>query len=133
MKTSCCHRIYQHFLLKERMHKSYFPNALRARTMDTRWTRINRELRRARFMSNEGQPQVSCFLIQLAFTLQYHSCMLSNFSPVETISLKIRERPLSWHAKHLLPVFACGSKTRVSSLIQDFNLLHFLTLGLTEL
>ena len=37
--------------------------------------------------------------------------LLSVFSLVETISLKIWERPLSWRAKCSLPVAVRGSKT----------------------
>ena len=47
--------------------------------------------------------------------------LLRIFSPVETISLKIRERPLSWHAKCSLPVCVRGSeqKCRLLKLAND--------------
>jgi len=40
--------------------------------------------------------------------------LLSIFSIGETISLKIRERPLSWRAKCSLPVSVRGSKTSLA-------------------
>ena len=40
--------------------------------------------------------------------------LLSIFSIGETISLKIRERPLSWRAKCLVPVSVRGSKTSLA-------------------
>ena len=42
--------------------------------------------------------------------------LLSIFSPIEIISTKIWETPLSWHAKFYLPVAVRVSKTRVLKL-----------------
>ena len=42
--------------------------------------------------------------------------LLSIFSPLEMISTKIWETPLSWHAKFSLPVAVRVSKTRVLKL-----------------
>ena len=43
--------------------------------------------------------------------------LLSTFSPLGMISIKIWETPLSWHAKCSLPVAVRVSKTRVLKLL----------------
>ena len=42
--------------------------------------------------------------------------LISMFPPLEMISIKIRETPLSWHAKCSLPVAVRVSKTRMLKL-----------------
>jgi len=69
---------------------------------------INRELRHATFLSHGRTPEVYCFSISLVFTLP-HVYFLSLFALVETITLKIWERPMLWLAKCSLPVAVRGS------------------------
>ena len=47
--------------------------------------------------------------------------LLSIFSPLEIISIKIWETPLSWHTKGSLPVAVRVPKTRVLKLPIDFE------------
>ena len=76
----------------------------------------NKELiKHARFSDADGNRKLAVFplltcLHTTAFTL------LSIFSPLEMIGIKIWETPLSWHAKFSLPVAVRVSKTRVLTL-----------------
>ena len=63
----------------------------------------NRELEHATFLNHGRQPEVRLFFHWTSL----HTAtfiLLSIFSLVEAISVKIWERPLSWHAKCSLPV-----------------------------
>ena len=66
------------------------------------------------FLSDGRQLEVSCFPVELVFTLPHLYLFTSIFSLVETIRSKISERPLSWHEKFSLPVSDRGSKTSLA-------------------
>ena len=51
--------------------------------------------------------------------------LVSICSLVETISLKIRERPLTWHAKCSLPFTIRGSRTSRACKLSDMALRRF--------
>ena len=70
-----------------------------------------RELKHATFLSHGRAPEVYCFPIQFICLHTTTFIFLSLFSLVETIRLKIWERPMSWPAKCSLPVAVRGSKT----------------------
>ena len=53
--------------------------------------------------------------------------LLSIFSPLEMISTKIWETPLSWQVKCFFPVAVCVSKTRVLKLPKQTQSLRCLT------
>ena len=64
-------------------------------------------LKYATFLSHEREPEVSCLHTTTIV-------LLGIFSLVETISLKIWEKSLSWHAKYSLPVSVRDSETSIA-------------------
>ena len=63
-----------------------------------------------RFWATDGHQKCTVFLFDLSS--HYHIfTFLSLFALVETITLKIWEKPMSWPAKCSLPVAVRGSKT----------------------
>ena len=62
-----------------------------------------------RFRATDGHRKCTVFLFYLSSA--FHIDILTLFVLVETISLKIWERPMSWPAKCSLPVAVRGSKT----------------------
>ena len=74
---------------------------------------VIRELKHARFWDADTGSELFSFLTCFHTTTYI---LLSIFSPLEMISIKIWETPLSWHAKFSFPVAVRVSKTRVLKL-----------------
>ena len=90
-----CHRFSYYYNFYTRLRK--FISNFGFATMELKYTT---------FWSHEQQPRVSCSPVSL-FS-HYHIYIVEYLSLAETISLKILERPLSWHAKCSLRVSAVG-------------------------
>ena len=74
----------------------------------------NRELKHARFWDADGKRKWAVFPYNSSSHITF--TMLSTFSLLWMISIKMWETPLSWHTECSLPVAVRVSKTRVLKL-----------------